>query len=66
MSSYYVVLQDMDYDNNHILFISQSEDVARNWCKKNTDPEKEQIGIMHYVMSEDAMVSENILFKLHN
>jgi hypothetical protein len=63
MSSYYVVLQDMDYDNNHILFISQSEDIARKWCKKNTDIQKEQISIMHYVMSEDHMVSENSLFK---
>ena len=62
MSSYYVVLQDMEYDNNHILFISLSEDVVRNWCKTNTDLEKEQISIMHYVMSEDAMISENILF----
>ena len=60
MSSYYVVLQDMDYDNNHILFISQSENAARIWCEKNII-KKEQVGIMHYVMSEDAMVSsENI------
>ena len=61
MSSYYVVMQDMDYDNNHILFISPSENIARIWCNTNTNS-SEQISISHYIMSEDAMIFHDVIY----
>lgn len=61
MTSYYVVLQDMNYDNNHILFISLSEDIAMNWYKANTNPQKDQISVVRYDMSDEGMLSETTL-----
>jgi hypothetical protein len=61
MPTYFVVLQDMDYDNNRILFISQSEEHAMNWCLNNTNPKKQQICLIKYDMSEDAITSETVI-----
>ena len=58
MSSYYVVLQDMNYNNNHILFISTSEEAAKRYVLNHTNPKKDQISIAHYIMSDDIMISE--------
>lgn len=61
MTSYYVVLQDMNYDNNHILFISLSEDIAMNWYKTNTNPQRDQISVVRYDMTDEGMLSETTL-----
>jgi hypothetical protein len=58
MPTYYVVLEDMNYDNNRILFISQTEEHVMNWCLNNTNPKKQQIRLIKYDMSEDAITSE--------
>ena len=61
MTSYYVVLQDMNYDNNHILFISLSQDIAMAWYKANTNPQKDQISVVQYDMTDEGIQSTTVL-----
>lgn len=58
MESYYVVLEDMNYDNNHIKFISVTEESAIKWALQNTNPKKQQIFLYRYDMTENTLVAE--------
>ena len=70
MTSYYVVLQDMDYNNNEVKFISLSKKAAMNFYEEKLAYYKSKFcecyesfdfSIVHYVMSEDKEISQKII-----
>lgn len=69
MTSYYVVLRDMDYNNNEVQFISQSKKAAINFYEEKLAYFKSKFecyesfdfSIVHYVMSEDKEISHKII-----
>lgn len=62
MTSYYIVREDMNYENNYIKYISQVEELAIKWCLKNTDPKRQQISLIKYEMSDEGLLSETTIY----
>jgi hypothetical protein len=58
MSSYYIVLEDINYDNNRIRFVTMTEELAIKWCLLNTKPEERQFSLIRYDISNDEIQSE--------
>lgn len=58
MISYYVVLEDMNYNNNQIRFISLSEEIAFKWCLANTTSKQLQFSLMRYDMMDEGVQTE--------